>query len=179
MKTIEEKKAYQRLYYLVHKKKRKMYCFINSEKIKLQQKKYNKMYCLANFEKIKLRHKEYDKAYYLINKEKIKKEKKAYRQKYPEKGRIQNRKHKALKLGNNHEPYTDIYIYERDGWICQICGRKINKRLKRHHPYSKSIDHIIPLSKGGADAPINLQATHLRCNQGKYIKGGGQLRLIG
>ena len=105
---------------------------------------------------------------------------KVYRQKEDAKAlrKANGRKRQALKLGNHHERYTDIEIFERDGWVCGICGQKINKRLKYPNQRSKSIDHIVPLSKGGADAPINLQASHLRCNVGKNANFGGQLRLL-
>ena len=89
------------------------------------------------------------------------------------------RKRRSQKAGVGHEKYGDIDIFERDNWICGICGQKINKRLKYPDPRSKSIDHIIALSRGGADAAINLQAAHRRCNMGKGNRGGGQMRLIG
>ena len=139
------------------------------------RKAYKKAYYLAHKAEIKA----YHKAYRVANAAKIKAKHKAYRRNNPEKLRIRCRKFRALKRGNNHEQYTDADIFGRDGWICGICGRKINKRLKRPNPLSKSIDHIIPTSKGGADAPINLQAAHLRCNKIKSAQSVGQLRLIG
>jgi len=146
---------------------RKAYYQANKEKVAALQKAYE----LANKKKVAAR----KRAYCLANKEKIA----AYYAKNREKRNVNNRKYKSLKAGNNHESYKDIDVFERDGWICQLCGRKINRRLKWPHPYSKSIDHIIPLSKGGADALINVQSAHLRCNISKNAGTGGQLRLIG
>lgn len=128
----------------------------NKEKISRQRK----IHYLENQDRIKA----YHKIYYIGNKEKAK---------------IHRRKRKALKRGVYHEPYTDAQIFNRDNWICGICGQKINKRLKWPNPRSKSIDHIIPMIKGGSDSPINLQASHLRCNLSKHAGNGGQLRLIG
>ena len=52
--------------------------------------------------------------------------------------------------------------------ICgKLCGRKINKELKYPHPMSVSLDHIMPLAKGGTHEWDNLQASHLRCNMSK------------
>ena len=137
-----------------------------TEERKLYQKAYQKTY------KRKYRNRRgYHKAYRAAHKEKPRD-----RTEYQ---RVFKRKRRALKLRNHHERYTDIEIFERDGWLCGICGQKINKRLKYPNPRSKSIDHIVPLSKGGADAPINLQAAHLRCNTSKNAGIGGQLRLIG
>ena len=55
--------------------------------------------------------------------------------------------------------------------VCAICGQPIDKRLKFPNPLSPSVDHIIPVSKGGHPADIqNLQLTHLKCNQLKASK---------
>lgn len=123
--------------------------------------------------------KEKQKAYYLVNRESVLKAVKEYALANPEKIKAGNRKHRAVKRGARHEQYLDSCVFDRDGWVCGICGRKINKRLKYPHPRSKSIDHIVPLSKGGSDSPINVQAAHLRCNLSKNAGSGGQLRLVG
>lgn len=184
-----ERKAYHRAYYLAHKKEKsvrnKAYRLANKKEIAIKEKAYR----LANKEKVatylkayKLAHKkeavEYHKAYHLAHKKEIAERQRTYHQKYPEKGRAGERKYRALKYGNNHEPYTGNYVFERDNWVCQICGRKINRKLKYPNPRSGSIDHIVPLSKGGNDSPINVQATHLRCNVGKHATNKGQLRLF-
>jgi len=186
----EERKANDKARYLVHKKEHNA----RSKAYRLAHKKerteYDRAYYLAHRKEIADRHKvynlthrkeiaEYDRAKYLANAKKLIKQQREYHRKNLEKYRFYSRKRRALKRNSKHEPYTDNYIFERDGWICCICGRKVNKRLKHPNPLSKSIDHIIPISKGGADAPHNLQTSHLRCNQLKSAGAGGQLRLIG
>lgn len=59
-------------------------------------------------------------------------------------------------------------LWEANGGKCQLCGEPIDRSLKGPHPMSASIDHIIPLSKGGTHEQSNLQWTHLVENQ---IKG--------
>jgi hypothetical protein len=77
---------------------------------------------------------------------------------------------RSRKFGALYE-YIDIYnIYKRDNWICGICGAKVNKRLKYPNPNSPSLDHIIPLSKGGSHTNDNVQISHLRCNLSKGNK---------
>lgn len=61
-----------------------------------------------------------------------------------------------------------IEIYERDGWICQICGQPIDPDLRAPFVMSKTTDHVIPLTKGGLHQVDNLQAAHLYCN---IVKG--------
>lgn len=74
---------------------------------------------------------------------------------------------------------TDEQILDRDGWRCGICTRKINRLARWPHPDSKSVDHIVPLSKGGDDTAANKQAAHLGCNLRKSDRGAGQLALFG
>ena len=55
--------------------------------------------------------------------------------------------------------------------ICGICGKPVDKSLKFPHPLSASIDHIIPVDKGGHPSDIsNLQLAHLCCNRKKSDK---------
>ena len=103
----------------------------------------------------------------------------AYQKANPEKSRSKSQRRRARKRGVDLKKFSDIEIFERDNWICGICGQKINRRLKWPHPRSKSLDHIVPLSRGGAHIPQNVQAAHLRCNISKHAGGGGQLRLLG
>lgn len=49
--------------------------------------------------------------------------------------------------------------------VCALCGQLVDKTLKYPHPYSATVDHIIPVSKGGHPSDLNnLQLAHLRCN---------------
>ncbi len=120
-----------------------------------------------------------NKRYRQANAERINKHISDYYSEHPEKRRIKRRRYRALKWGVGHSTYRANYIFTRDDWVCQICGRKINRRLKHPNPLSASVDHIIPLSKGGDDSPVNVQASHLRCNVGKQATNKGQLRLFG
>lgn len=86
---------------------------------------------------------------------------------------------RARRLGVVTEPYASEEIAERDGWRCQICRKRISRKLKWPHPRSLSIDHIIPVSLGGDDVKANVNATHLICNMHKGVRGVNQLRLIG
>ena len=81
--------------------------------------------------------------------------------------KLQTRKRNLRLKTVRREPYTPLQIYKRDKWVCGICDKPINPKLKHPHLHSKTIDHVIPLSKGGADAPDNLQPAHLICNSYK------------
>ncbi len=55
--------------------------------------------------------------------------------------------------------------------ICGICGKPVDFQKKYPHPMSPSIDHIIPVAKGGHPSdPDNLQLAHWTCNRQKSDK---------
>jgi 5-methylcytosine-specific restriction endonuclease McrA len=55
--------------------------------------------------------------------------------------------------------------------ICGICGRPVDKSLRYPNPMAPSIDHIIPIDRGGHPSDIdNLQLAHWTCNRQKSDK---------
>ena len=55
--------------------------------------------------------------------------------------------------------------------FCAICGQPVDFSLKFPDPMSATIDHIIPVSKGGHPSDINnMQLAHLACNNAKRNK---------
>ena len=77
------------------------------------------------------------------------------------------RTRRARKRGACCVPYSKKDIYKKCGWFCGICGKPINPLLKHPHQESLSIDHIVPLARGGADSIENVQFAHLICNSVK------------
>lgn len=54
---------------------------------------------------------------------------------------------------------------------CAICGQPVNFDLKPPDPGAPSVDHIIPIAKGGHPSDLsNLQLAHLGCNRKKGTK---------
>lgn len=52
--------------------------------------------------------------------------------------------------------------------ICGICGKPVDKTLRYPNPMAASVDHIIPISRGGHPSDIdNLQLAHWTCNRQK------------
>lgn len=54
-------------------------------------------------------------------------------------------------------------VYERDNFICQYCKRKFDRS-------KLSIEHVIPISKGGIDEIINYITVCRSCNSSKNAK---------
>ena len=58
-------------------------------------------------------------------------------------------------------------VFERDDFICKICGYPIDMTLAAPHRKSASIDHVVPLARGGKHEMSNVQAAHFGCNARK------------
>ena len=67
-------------------------------------------------------------------------------------------------------------VYERDGYVCQLCHRRVQMDVKVPHPKAPTLDHIIPLFHGGTHQYSNVQLAHFICNSRKGV-GGAQLNL--
>lgn len=79
---------------------------------------------------------------------------------------------RARKLRQFVEDVARAVVFERDGWLCGICGLHIDRNLAHPDPMSASVDHIIPLARGGLHAMANVQAAHLNCNVRKGSRHG-------
>jgi 5-methylcytosine-specific restriction endonuclease McrA len=45
-----------------------------------------------------------------------------------------------------------------------LCTQQIDMSLKYPNPMAPSIDHQVPIARGGSNDPSNLRATHWICN---------------
>ena len=152
----EEERARKRAFYQVHRE---------------QVKAKNQAYREAHHDEVKARNKAYERAhpeerkayqqvYRLSHTSERKASHQAYQQAHPEEVKANGRKYRALKMGVGHRPYNVADIIARDRSICGLCGKRVTKA-------DQSIDHILPLSLGGADALHNVQLAHRRCNLSK------------
>ncbi len=97
----------------------------------------------------------------------------AWTKAHPEKGAEKTSRYRARK---RHAPRVEAIdralIFLRDQWICQLCHRKVQ-------PEKASIDHVIPLSKGGEHTYRNLVLVHRLCNSSKGNRAvPQQMRLL-
>lgn len=58
---------------------------------------------------------------------------------------------------------------------CGICGEDIDYTLPHHDRREYVVDHIVPLSRGGADTLDNKQPAHRDCNERKAAKTSDEL----
>ncbi len=91
------------------------------------------------------------------------------------------RREASRRRGSNEGsvPYVDRDIFERDGWKCHLCKKPVDPTTPRTDPGGATIDHIIPRSLGGVDAPANVATSHWLCNRSKGVRPmNEQLALI-
>ena len=130
-------------------------------------------------------HREYGKRYREKNKEKIAKRVKEWKKKHrknvseasvrwakrnPEKKAFENNKRRVLRANakGSHTLEEWKRLKEQYNYSCAICGKRepfIGQKSER-----LTEDHIIPLSKGGADDIGNIQPLCFSCNCKKYNK---------
>lgn len=141
-KNADKVKAYSRAYVSSHKAEKAFY-----------DKEYNQM----NFEKKRIQ----SKAWHENNRE----QSRASKKRYSDKNRLMwrlysfNRRNKMKVVGEKIK-LEDISNW--DSRECGVCSQYIED--------SYHLDHIEPLSKGGAHAVSNIQLTHPICNLKKYNK---------
>lgn len=92
-----------------------------------------------------------------------------WREANPEKIRMKHQMRRAILAGAGAEDVDPNEIYERDGDLCGICGTLVI-------PAERSLDHIVPIARGGAHTYANLQLAHRRCN---YSKGAKLMEELG
>lgn len=58
-------------------------------------------------------------------------------------------------------------VYNRDGWICYLCGLPVDPSVSTQSKLGATIDHVIPVNAGGSDEIGNLRLAHRGCNSSK------------
>lgn len=78
-----------------------------------------------------------------------------------------NHRRRARLLNAFVAPVDPAAIWERDGGICQLCSAPIDPLLEWPDRMSRTLDHVVPLARGGTHEPANVQLAHAVCNSRK------------
>lgn len=64
---------------------------------------------------------------------------------------------------------TRHMIYDRDGWLCQLCDNPVDPNAPVNTIWSATLDHIVPQSRQLVPdhSPKNLRLAHLWCNSAR------------
>ena len=150
------------------KASRQKYREANSEKRKVYTKKWsedNPEYQKKWYEDNWGSKKDYQKKWREDNPDKVKEYTKRWKQNNPEKRRRDRHIYRTHKKGNGGSYTTEEWeqLVCDTGNVCLSCG-------KSGDDIKLTIDHIIPLSKGGTSAIDNLQPLCFSCNASKGAK---------
>jgi len=63
--------------------------------------------------------------------------------------------------------YTYSEAYDRYGATCYLCLQPIDRALGPNGYLAPSLDHVVPISRGGADTMENVRPCHKGCNSHK------------
>lgn len=65
------------------------------------------------------------------------------------------------------EQFDRIEVFERDGWLCYLCGCRAGLDATPFDPSHPTVDHVVPLSRGGEHTLTNARTACLGCNSAK------------
>jgi 5-methylcytosine-specific restriction endonuclease McrA len=84
-------------------------------------------------------------------------------------GKTLTHKKRAEKYGVPYELINRVKVFEMYGWKCAECKKHTPKDIMRtfDNPDAPTLDHIVPISKGGPHLYSNVQ---LLCRQCNYMK---------
>ena len=89
-------------------------------------------------------------------------------------------KARAQHHGVEYEPISPSKVFERDGYRCQLCRKPTKRAAKVPDPRAPTVDHIVPVSRGGPHVYSNVQCACFGCNWRKADGAADdQLRLVG
>lgn len=80
------------------------------------------------------------------------------------KAALNGHKERAQHHGVEYQPVIPRTIYERDDWVCGLCGDPVDPMAKWPDQMCASLDHVVPISQGGPHRPDNLRLAHWLCN---------------
>lgn len=68
-----------------------------------------------------------------------------------------NQRRRAKVRASEVEKIDRLAIYDRDGGLCHICGKRVSAR-------SFTLDHLVPIARGGPHIATNVRVAHKSCN---------------
>lgn len=81
--------------------------------------------------------------------------------------------------GRDGRPYRRLRQWLKDNGtnVCRLCGQPIDMTLPYRHPWSWTLEHIVPISKGGDPLdPANAGEAHYGCNSARQDREPGAVQ---
>lgn len=162
-----DRRAYKKAYDEAHKEQSAAYRISKGDDLKTKKRDYyksNRERLLANVKKRSIEKRadilEYHRKHYEKNSDRIKKNVEAYRIANPDKKKHLENKRRARKFknGGSHTLQQRLEKFESLGNVCFYCKKE--RKL--------TIDHDLPLSRGGTDDIKNILPCCRPCNSKKH-----------
>lgn len=77
------------------------------------------------------------------------------------------RQHYNRKRSKATRDYVRWEVFEDDEFTCYLCEEVLDPETLSPHPKSLTIDHVLPISRGGLDERDNVRTACLDCNRRK------------
>lgn len=90
-----------------------------------------------------------------------------YQKRY--KGKYYSPKRRAVYAQGDVIDHLELFI--KHNWVCNICQKDIDPSLRFPNPMAATVEHVIPLSLGGAHTFDNVRPAHAQCNFNKGASG--------
>lgn len=83
--------------------------------------------------------------------------------------RCARRAQRANRDGDRFKPTLAkrLRVYERDAYVCHLCRHQVRMDVPVDHPWSATLDHVVPQSGGGDHLDDNLRTAHRWCNSAR------------
>jgi len=117
--------------------------------------------------------------HYQKNKAKENAQAAAWKAANPDKVREALQIRRARKMSALIEEFTDVEIFERDGYTCYLCGRLTDPGLRPYEALKTVLEHRTPLSRpGGVHSRANCATACWECNARKGAKTEEEYREV-
>lgn len=61
-------------------------------------------------------------------------------------------------------PIDHLSVFNAYNWVCVLCGEVIDRNVRFPSLDAATLEHLIPLSRGGSHSLENVRPAHARCN---------------
>ena len=68
--------------------------------------------------------------------------------------------------------FDRVEVFQRDGYVCHLCGDMTNPQAVYPALDMPTLDHVVPLARGGHHTQANTKTAHLLCNSLKGHREG-------
>ena len=81
-----------------------------------------------------------------------------------------HRRRASMQNNGPVERIDSLKVYARDGWQCYLCQQPVPADAHYLDPRSPTLDHVVPIARGGTHTLANVKLAHRSCNTLKGVR---------